>query len=105
MLCCQDRLPNNYDFMAPDSAGLIPGPFGNNESDCEPVHICSTWRLLIPNRWGFEGPGDRRRRDTIFRARRLSFFKPSLLARPCNARSSSQGTFTAGNGPVGRGTK
>src|ERR1035437_9926420 len=48
--------------------------------DCEPVHIYSAWRLLASYRWGFQGPSDRRRRDTIFRARRRSFLRPSL---PC----------------------
>jgi hypothetical protein len=28
---------------------------------------------------GFQGPSDRRRRDTIFRARRRNFLRPSLL--------------------------
>jgi hypothetical protein len=32
------------------------------------------WHLLTPLRWGFQGPSNRRRRDTIFRARRRSFF-------------------------------
>jgi hypothetical protein len=44
--------------------------------DCEPVHICSAWRLC----WGFQGP--RRRRDTTFRARRRIFLRPCL---PCPA--------------------
>jgi hypothetical protein len=30
--------------------------FGKNERDCEPVHICSGWRLLACYRWGFQGP-------------------------------------------------
>jgi hypothetical protein len=62
-------------------------------SDCEPVHICSAWALLSSCRWGFQGPSDRRRRDTPFRARRRNFSKLVLstrllslvlcLARPC----------------------
>jgi hypothetical protein len=44
---------------------------------CEPVHICSLWRLLCLRCWGFQGPGNRRRRDTIFRARRRSFMWPT----------------------------
>jgi hypothetical protein len=50
--------------------------------DCEPVHICSAWRLLSCWCWGFQGPSDRRRRDTTFRARRRSFFRPILLCLP-----------------------
>ena len=50
-------------------------------SDCEPVHICPAWGLLSSRCWGFQGPSDRRRRDTTFRARRRSFFV-SWLALP-----------------------
>jgi hypothetical protein len=50
-------------------------------SDCEPVHICSAWALLSSWRWGFQGPSDRRRRDTPFRARRRSFSKLVLPTR------------------------
>ena len=49
--------------------------FGKNEHDCEPVHICSAWRLLAFYCWGFQGPSNRRRRDTRFRARRRNFFE------------------------------
>jgi hypothetical protein len=50
-----------------------PRRFGKNERDCEPVHICSVWRLLTALHWGFQGPSKRRRRDTEFRARRRNF--------------------------------
>jgi len=37
------------------SVDLSPRPFGKNESDCEPVHICSAWCLLGSNGWGILG--------------------------------------------------
>jgi hypothetical protein len=36
-------------------ADLSPRHFGKNEPDCEPVHMCSAWRLLASYRWGFQG--------------------------------------------------
>ncbi len=40
--------------------------------------MCSEWRLLASYRWGFQGPSNRRRRDTAFRARRRNFFEAAL---------------------------
>ena len=62
------------------SAGPKPRAPIKNWHECEPVHICSAWGLLISCRWGFQGPNSGRRRDTIFRARRRSFFDDWLTA-------------------------
>ena len=37
------------------SGGPKPLAAWKNEHDCEPVHICSAWRLLACYRWGFHG--------------------------------------------------
>jgi hypothetical protein len=73
--------------------------FGKNERDCEPVHICSGWRLLASYRWGFQGPSDRRRRDTTFRARRRSFLGSSL---PSPVLSTADGESPAAAGQSSR---
>ena len=68
-------------------AGTLPrAVFRKNELNWEPVHICLAWRLLFSQGWGFQGPSDRRGRDTTFRARRRIFSTSLALPDPANRR-------------------